>query len=116
MASSCNFEWLLSSTPQVTTIDASNSNLIKISGSGFDSVMSNNLVFIGDTSCQVNFANASYLTCVPGDGPLGTYNFTVNVIGKGLATLSNEAQLTSFDFTLQATAISPSVSGTGGKI
>ena len=115
MASSCDFEWLSQSTPQVTKIDVSNSNLIKINGNGFDSVMSKNLVLIGDTPCEVNFANETDLSCVPGDGPLGTCNFTVNIVGKGLATLSADALSTSFDFTLQALAISPSVSGTGGK-
>ena len=48
-----------------------------------------------------------------GQSPSGTYPFTVEVIGKGFATMNTATTLT---FSLSATTINPTVSGTGGGL
>ncbi|CAF0814130.1 unnamed protein product, partial [Brachionus calyciflorus] len=112
---SCDFEWLTESTPQITSIDVSNPSLIVLTGTGFDSTtISNNLVYIGDVLCTVNEATSTQLKCIPGDGPLGVYNFKVVVVNKGLAELSAAASSITFTYELDVTAISPSIGGTGG--
>ncbi|CAF0756351.1 unnamed protein product [Brachionus calyciflorus] len=108
---SCGFAWSESATPTVSSINTSNKNLISITGTGFDTTASNNIVKIGQTNCVVQTATATQLTCIPDKGPIGVYNFTVNVLGKGLATM-NDA--TTFEFELIASDFNPKLSGVGG--
>lgn len=46
------------------------------------------------------------------NGPVGVYNFSVNVVGKGLAKMNAN---TNFEFDLTATDFNPKSSGVGGK-
>ncbi|CAF0710276.1 unnamed protein product [Brachionus calyciflorus] len=112
-SNSCDFEWVDSSTPVVNSIDTSNPNSIVLNGSGFDSIPSNNLVKIGDSICNVISSTSTQITCQPGNGPAGSFGFSVNVLGKGLSRMNSNAL---FDFYLTATSFSPKTSGVGGGI
>ena len=48
-----------------------------------------------------------------GANPVGTYAFSVNVQNKGLAQISSS--VTTLTFSLVASSISPTTSGTGGE-
>lgn len=98
------------------SINVQNSNRIVLNGAGFNSNPDDNLIMIGETNCNVVSANENQLECEPDDGPLGSYYFKVNVLGKGYAVLSPEASETTFTFELDAFSISPNTSGTGGGI
>ena len=92
------------------------------------------IVKIGDVQCTVTASTSTQITCVPGKAiyqlgsfvsfiknlktvsglnPAGTYAFTVNVLGKGLARISSAT--TTLDFPLVTSSITPTSSGTGGK-
>jgi hypothetical protein len=45
---------------------------------------------------------------------VGSYNFSVNVVGKGLAFINSTIR--SLDFPLEAHSISPNTSGIGGRV
>ena len=51
-------------------------------------------------------------TKIKGQNPVGTYSFSVNVQNKGLAQINSS--VTTMTFSLTASSISPSLSGTGG--
>lgn len=51
------------------------------------------------------------LKLIVGDGPVGTFSFTVNIAGKGITRMNSA---TTFSFTLAVSGISPTVAGTGG--
>lgn len=109
--SNCTFEWSADATPVVNAIDASSNSAIVIDGTGFSETPSDNIVLIGTTRCTVTSASSTQLTCTAGLNPAGTYSFTVNVLGKGLATMNSNTQAT---FSLTAEAISPASGSTGG--
>jgi hypothetical protein len=54
-----------------------------------------------------------YATIIKGQNPVGTYSFSVNVQNKGLAQITSS--VTTLTFSLTASSISPSLSGTGGN-
>lgn len=84
---------------------------IEITGSGFDaSTASNNVVLIGETICAITSATATNIICAAGENPVGTYGFTVKVLGKGLAIMNSATTVT---FALTATTTYP-VSGPAG--
>jgi len=133
--SSCNFQWTQTATPTVTNIDTSNAQAIVLTGSGFDATNSNNNVLLGTVPCVVTASTATQLTCTPGlatiryysnelqqnvffvfkgPNPVGTYTFSVNIANKGLAQITS--QVTTLTFSLQATAIAPTTTGTGGGV
>jgi phosphotransferase system IIA component len=87
-------------------------NAIVISGSGFDSVnQQNNIVKIGNVLCTITQATSTQLTCSHGLNSIGTYTFTVNVLGSGLAIMDSNPSVT---YQLTTTSLSPSSSGVGG--
>jgi len=89
-------------------------NAIVISGSGFDSVnLQNNLVYIGSVLCTITQATSTQLTCSNGLNSIGTYSFTVNVLGSGLAVMNSNPSVT---YQLTTTSLSPSSSGVGGRL
>ena len=47
-----------------------------------------------------------------GNGPVGTFNINVNVIGKGYAQISSSVK--TYTFQLVTSSFSPSFSGVGG--
>ena len=107
-------------TPVVNTIDTSNPSSIKLIGLGFDSTnISNNQllaqrfivhqVWLSEHWCNLIFS--STLTWIKGQGQVGTYNFSVNVYPNGLAQM-NSASI--FTFSLNASSVNPTSSGTGG--
>ena len=51
------------------------------------------------------------IVILKGDVPIGTYGFTINILGKGYAVISNPTNIT---FELEATSISPLSGTTGG--
>ncbi|RMZ95337.1 fibrocystin-L-like isoform X1 [Brachionus plicatilis] len=115
-SNSCDFEWSNESTPIVESIAEQNSSLVTLMGYGFDLNPENNLVLIGETNCDVVWASENRLECVPEKGPLGSFSFSVNVFGKGLASLTALAANATYTFELDAYSVSPSTSGTGGGV
>lgn len=109
--SNCSFEWSQEATPVVTSIDASSNSGIVIDGTGFSETISDNIVLIGRVPCNVTSATTTQLICSAGLNPVGTYSFTVNVLGKGLATMNSNTQAS---FALTTTSLSPSSGSTGG--
>lgn len=103
-------------TPNVQTITVHNSSLVILEGNGFNQNTEKNLVLIGNTNCNVISATENKIECVPGEGPLGIYPFSVNIFGKGLASLSTSAAETKYTFELEANSFSPDKSGTGGGV
>ena len=82
-------------------------------GSGFDSVnLKNNIVKIGGALCSITQATSTQLTCLAGANSIGTYTFTVNVLGSGSALMNSNPSVT---FQLTTSSLSPTRSGTGGK-
>jgi len=112
---SCDFQWSSSSTPIVNTIDASQINAIKITGSGFDSTNpSNNIVLIGNSyTCNILSASNVQIICSLGNIPIGSYTFSLNVLNKGLATMNTNANV-NFKFT--TISLNPTSCGTGGGL
>ena len=62
----CNFQWLQNSTPLVTNIDISNRQSIVLTGNGFDPIMGNNIVSLGNFDCKITSATLTQLVCTPG--------------------------------------------------
>ena len=108
---SCDFEWLETATPTVSNINTTNLAAIVITGTGFDTNAQNNKVKIGDVACSISSATSIELICAAGSNSIGTYTFSVNVLGKGLATISSNPSVT---FQLTASTLYPTSSGTGG--
>lgn len=109
--SNCSFEWSASATPVVNSIDVSTKSAIVIAGTGFSETLTDNIVLIGTTPCNVTSATAVQLVCAAGLNPVGAYSIAVNVLGKGLATMNSNTQAS---FALIATSISPVSGSTGG--
>lgn len=106
----CDFQWLLAQTPTVTNV-AQTAMTLTITGTGFSTTPSSNIVTIGTSGvCIVTIATATSLTCTISAAPAGTYNIQVNVLGQGLATST-----TSFTATilLTITSLSPTQGGAG---
>ncbi|CAF3592631.1 unnamed protein product [Rotaria sordida] len=109
--STCDFQWLSSQTPTVTSIVQSSMTLT-ITGTGFSTIPSSNTVIIGTSgSCTVTSATTTSLLCTIAAAPSGTYNVQVNVAGKGLASSTSNFTAT---ISLQVTSISPIQGGAGG--
>ena len=62
----CSFQWLQSSTPVVTNIDITNRQSIVLTGDGFDPIMGNNIVLLGNNECKITSASVTELVCTPG--------------------------------------------------
>jgi hypothetical protein len=106
----CDFQWLISQTPSISSI-AQSGMTVTITGTGFSATPSENTVLIGLTgSCIVTAASTTSITCVIGNAPSGSYSLNVNVIGKGLAT--NTASF-SINIPLQIISFSPNQGGGG---
>ena len=86
-------------------------NAISITGSGFSLSPQNNQVLIGNIPCSITSSTSTQLTCAAGENSVGTYNYTVSVLNKGLAIMNVNPIIT---FQLTALSLSPSSSGTGG--
>lgn len=85
---------------------------IRITGTGFDATtLSNNIVLIGSVPCSITSATTTELICAAGENPVGTYYFTISVLNKGLAQMSVNPTAS---FSLTASSLSPTSSGTGG--
>ncbi|CAF2963963.1 unnamed protein product [Rotaria sp. Silwood2] len=109
--STCDFQWLSSQTPTVSSIVQSNM-ILTITGTGFSSITSANTVIIGTSgSCTVTSATTTSLVCTIAAAPSGTYTVQVNVDGKGLASGTSSF---SVNVPLQVTSISPIQGGAGG--
>jgi hypothetical protein len=106
----CDFQWLISQTPSISSI-AQSGMTVTITGTGFSTTPSENTVLIESAdSCIVTAASTTSITCIIGNAPSGSYGLTVNVIGKGLAT--NTAS-SSVNIPLQITSFSPNQGGGG---
>ena len=66
---------------------------------------------IGDVQCSVTSATATQITCAAGQNPIGTYNLTLSVLGKGSAIINNPQTLS---FQLTASSMSPLIGTIGG--
>ena len=106
----CDFQWLSSQTPTVTSITQSGMTLT-IAGTGFSTTASSNAVIIGTSGiCTVTSATTTSLTCTIAAAPAGNYTVQVNVANKGLATGTSSF---SVNIALQVTAIFPIQGGAG---
>ena len=62
---------------------------VMVTGTGFDSVeKENNVVKIGNTTCEVTTSTATQIVCTVGMGPAGLRAVWVSVIGKGAARVA----------------------------
>ena len=110
--SDCSFEWVEELTPLVESIDTSDRKNVKLTGSGFDATDKlKNIISIGETKCIVTKATSTEINCTPENGPVGSYGFSVNVIGKGLAKM---LAYTQYDYSFSGTNFSPLNGSTGG--
>ena len=50
----------------VSRIDTSNRQSIVLTGSGFDPIIENNIVTLGDYQCKITSATTTRLVCTPG--------------------------------------------------
>jgi hypothetical protein len=106
----CDFQWLISQTPSISSI-AYNGMTVIITGTGFSTTASENTVLIGSTgSCTVTTASATSITCIISNAPSGSYSVSVNVVGKGLATNTASSIV---NVPLQITYFSPNQGGGG---
>jgi len=106
----CNFQWLTSQTPSISSV-AQSGMTVTITGTGFSTTASENIVLIGSAgSCIATAASTTSITCTIGNAPSGSYSLSVNVGGKGLAT--NSASF-SVSIPLQITSFSPNTGGGG---
>ena len=65
-STACNFQWTQTSTPTITNIDTSNQQSIILTGTGFSSSNTDNVVLLGSVPCTVTSSSATQLTCTPG--------------------------------------------------
>ncbi len=106
----CNFQWLTSQTPSISSVVQTGMSLV-ITGTSFSTALSSNNVTIGTTgSCTVTAATTTSITCTISNGPSGIYAVGVNVDGMGLASASGNFTAT---IPLQITSISPTQGGAG---
>jgi hypothetical protein len=106
----CDFQWLISQTPSISSI-AYNGMTVIITGTGFSTTASENTVLIGSKgSCTVTTASATSITCIISNAPSGSYSVSVNVVGKGLATNTASSIV---NVPLQITYFSPNQGGGG---
>ncbi|CAF1300760.1 unnamed protein product, partial [Adineta ricciae] len=107
----CNFQWLASQTPSITSVTQNGMSLL-ISGTGFSSLVSSNVVSIGASGlCTVTSCTTTSIQCTIVNAPAGQYAVEVNVLGKGFASSSSSLIV---NIPLQITAISPASGGAGG--
>ena len=67
---------------------------VTVTGTGFDSVTSgNNVVKIGNITCNVSSATDTEINCTAGMGPAGPRTVWVSVIGKGAAKVDDSRLL-----------------------
>ncbi|CAF0819146.1 unnamed protein product [Rotaria sp. Silwood1] len=110
-ANTCDFQWLSSQTPTVSSIVQSSMTLT-ITGTGFSTTTSSNKVIIGTSgSCTVTSATTTSLVCTIASAPSGNYSVQVNVAGQGLASGTSSFTV---NVPLQITSISPTQGGAGG--
>ncbi|CAF3664415.1 unnamed protein product [Rotaria sordida] len=110
-SNTCDFQWSITQTPSVTSIEKNNMTLTII-GTGFSTIASSNEIIIGTEGlCTVTSATTTSLICTIIDAPSGIYTVQVNVVDKGLATGTSNLTVT---IPLQITSISPIEGGAGG--
>jgi hypothetical protein len=111
-SNTCDFQWLSSQTPTVSSV-VQNGMTLTITGTGFSTTPSSNTVIIGTSgTCTVTAASATSLTCTISAAPAGTYSIQVNIAGEGLATGTASSSVT---VNLQITSITPTQGGAGEK-
>ena len=65
-----------------------------VTGTGFDSVKKeNNVVKIGNITCDVSSATDTEIKCTAGMGPAGPRTVWVSVVGKGAAKVDDSRLL-----------------------
>lgn len=88
--------------------------VLTITGTGFSTTLGSNNVLIGSSvQCNVTSATSTSITCTIGNAPAGNYSVTVNIAGKGLASVSSAFLAT---IPLQITSFSPSQGGAGKNL
>ncbi|NP_001123871.1 PKHD1 like 1, tandem duplicate 2 isoform 1 precursor [Danio rerio] len=96
-SSDCTFEYSDSITPQVSTVSPNsvngNSTTVTVTGRGFGNNSADLMISADNILLAVTEVNDSSIQVLVGALPAGTYNLTVVVMSKGLATGS--ATLTS---------------------
>lgn len=89
------------------------STTVTIAGSKFSTTAVDNTVVIGGTSCVVQSATATSITCDVGNGQKGSYEVEVTVSGLGLAAHPEGAPVM-FTYVADVDSISPTSGSTEG--
>lgn len=106
----CDFQWLTSQTPSVTSI-TQNGMVLTIAGTGFSAAQSENTITIGtEGSCTASSASTVSLTCTVAAAPSGVYTVQIYVANKGIATGTSTLTVT---IPLQITSFVPTEGGAG---
>ena len=112
-AEDCSFSYDASLTPTLASVSDSIVNggvVLTIAGNGFSSVLSENIVKVGDLRCDVIASTSSEIQCALESGPAGVYDISVVVVNAGLAT---GAQLT-YEVEMKIFSSSPAAGSNGG--
>ena len=100
-----SFTYSTQKTPTLTSsspVSGYIGDVITITGTGFSTTKTNNIVKLGEAVCEVATSSATKITCKAGAQPAGMVDVTVNVAGKGLATSTAK-----FEYSLSVTKINP---------
>ncbi|XP_033119895.1 fibrocystin-L-like [Anneissia japonica] len=108
----CTFAYSSEYTPLITNVDThtgseAEKTTITITGTGFSSVATDNIVEIGDIGCKVVTCTDTKIVCIVQNGKAGAYDIKVNVIPFGYAATYDSKLFLYFIFI-------PNTSFTGG--
>ena len=88
-AADCSFAFDSSLNPTLSSVSdtvSSGQIVLTLQGTGFSSEASNNIVLVGDLECLVQSSTSTEIVCELEAGPAGTYDISVVVSNKGVAT------------------------------
>ncbi|XP_069115224.1 fibrocystin-L-like [Argopecten irradians] len=106
------FNYTDAATPVISTIlpvSGSSGETVTISGTNLGATIADNSVTLGGRVCTVTSASTTQIICTVGDYRAGSYEFLVDVSGKGL---SNNDKM--FTFAMTASSITPNSGSTSG--
>lgn len=110
----CDFEYDNTINPTVSSINpttGTSGTALTITGTGFSTTSSNNLVRIGDSECTVTSATATEIQCTVGESKVGTLDVKVIVMDQSLASST-----ATFVYTAELISVSPTSGSIGGGL
>ena len=117
-ATPCTFHYRKSERPAVYGISPMSGTIgtiVTITGDGFSTILSENVIMLGATPCVVTSATSSAIQCEVGQSLAGPQVLSVRVESKGTsnATADSDSPLI-FMYTLSVTAVSPNSGSLAG--